>query len=71
MARFTPMVRLVPASASSTTTRPISGVPAPVTSLMTSVAMSAPTVPHTAPNTPASSQESTAPSAGGSGNTSR
>src|SRR5699024_12151588 len=57
--------------ASTTATRPSSTSPIPVMSLIASVAMIDPAIPHSDPITPASAQDGTVPGSGGLGNRSR
>src|SRR3954464_15230257 len=58
---------VVASSASYISSRPMSGSPAPVTSLMTSVACSRPIVPGSTPSTPLAPQEGASSAGGGPG----
>src|SRR5439155_27234496 len=58
-------VRNVMPNASTSSSRPMSGSPAPSSSLITSVAWIVPTRPGSTPNTPPSAQLGTRPSGGG------
>ncbi len=60
-----------PCSASSSSRRRLSVCPAPVTTLMASIACSVPTMPGTGPSTPASEQRPHASGRGASGNRQR